>query len=135
MSASRVTRIGGITGVATTAFTDDTTVSAGARTRLTIATIPEGVEVVSTALGVATVSDPSGNLDVALFNGQEQVSPEETKHTMATDEVTLPAVTPFETGDDVDVELDNRDNASSIQVSVFVGAIEAEKQALLDMLS
>lgn len=134
MSASRVSRLGGLTGVATTAFSEDTTVASGTRTRLTIATIPEGKEVVSTSLGVATVSDPGGDLDVGLYNGQEQVTPEGSRHTMATDEVTLPGVGVFETGDDVDVELDNRDNTSSIQVSVFVGAIEADKSALMDVL-
>lgn len=116
----------------TTAFTVNVTVSSASRTRATVGTIEEGENFVSTAFAVTAVSDPGGDMDIALMNGQEQVAPEEDRHTMATDEVVLPAVALYDTGSTIEAELDNRDNTSQLEVSVLVAGIEPDKLDLLE---
>jgi len=109
-----------------TAHALSTTVTAGSRDRLTVATIGEGRSVVSQALQVQTVQDPGGDFDVALFNGEEKVTPEENRYTMTTDEVLIPGAARYDTGDDIDVELDGRDRTADTDVSVLVGVVPTD---------
>jgi len=118
----------------TTAFTTSAVVGSSSRTRATVGTIQEGENFVSTAFSVTAVSDPGGDMDVALMNGQEQVAPEEDRHTLATDEVVLPAVALYDTGSTIEAELDNRNNNSELEVSVLVAGIEPEKLSLVESL-
>jgi len=67
-----------------------------------------------------TVQDPAGDLDVALFDGDRRVTPENSPHTMATDEVHLPAAQQYGVGDEITALLDNTDNSADIDVSVLV---------------
>jgi hypothetical protein len=108
-----------------TAYHEFTTVTAGTRTRLSVAEISEGRMFVGTRLSVATVQDPGADLEVALFSGQEQVTPVRSKAVMATDELDLPASTLYDTGDEITVELDARNRSSDIDVTVIVAGVLA----------
>jgi hypothetical protein len=95
-------------------------VSSGTRDRVTVGEVAEGGSFIATALSVSTVQDPGGDFDVALFNGQEQVSPIDTTATMATDELALPAGSEYDSGSEITVELDARDRSADIDVTVVV---------------
>jgi len=109
-----------IGGEGTTAFAATLTVSSGTRERVKLGSVDAGRQFISARLSVSTTTDPGGDLDVGLYNGEQQVTPEDTLHTMANDEVSMPGVAVYGTGDEVEVELDNRDNAGDIQVSTLV---------------
>jgi|APHM01.1.fsa_nt_gi hypothetical protein len=116
------TSIGSMRSGDEVAYHDFRQVAAGTRERAVVGTIAEGRVVEAHSLAVTTVTDPGGDLDVALFNGQEQVTPEERKATMATDELTLPASSVYDTGSDITVELDARDRNNAIEVTSVVTA-------------
>jgi hypothetical protein len=118
--SSRQQAIGAAVNAGDTAYHTFTTISAGTRERVTVGTVKEGAVFRSSALAVATVQDPGGDLAVGLFNGQEQVSPVEDTAVMATDELALPAVTGYDVGDDITVELDARNRSADIDVTVVV---------------
>jgi len=109
-----------------TAYHDFRTISASSRERVVVGTVGEGAAFRATALAVSTVQDPGGDLDVALFNGQEQVTPESDPATMATDDIGLPSDSLYDVGDEITVELDARDRNSSIDVTVIVGGVRTD---------
>jgi len=118
--ASRQQAIGAAVNAGDTAYHTFRTVASGTRERVTVGTVQEGSVFRSSALAVTTVQDPGGDFDVALFNGEEQVSPVEETAVMATDELSLPAVTGYDVGDEITVELDARDRSADIDVTVVV---------------
>lgn len=109
-----------------TAYHDFRTIPASSRERVVVGTVGEGATFRATAFAVTAVQDPGGDLDVALFNGQEQVTPEIDPATMATDEIGLPADSLYDVGDEITVELDARDRSSSIDVTVIVGGVKTD---------
>jgi len=134
--ASSITSIGPGAGVATTALALNTTVSSGTRDRAVVKEVSGGETFVATSVAFTTTQDPGGDFDVALFNGEDQETPEGDKLTMTVDEVVLPCMAVYETGDAVEVELDARDRSANIDVSVAVfGAEVSELGIRQDILS
>ena len=113
--------VGAVNGSSNTAFHTFESVPGGTRQRTVAGAVAEGGTFTSSFLSVSTAQDPGGDFKVALFNGEQHVSPEETPATMATDELTLPAVSVYDVGSQVTVELDARDRANAIDVTVVVG--------------
>lgn len=124
--SSRQQSITSVAQTGGTAYHDFRTVTSGSRERAVIGTVKEGSAFRATSLSVATVQDPGGDFDVALFNGQEQVTPVEDPATMATDELSLPADSLYDVGDDITVELDAQDANSDIDVTVVVGGVRTD---------
>jgi hypothetical protein len=114
----------------TTVFTTTETVSGGTRERAVVETVKSGDPVVAGALSVSTVEDPAGDFDVALFNGDDRVTPRNETHTMNVDELSFPATAVYTQGDDVTVELDARDRTNPITVSVLVPVAVPQDLAL-----
>jgi hypothetical protein len=117
---------------ATSSHTASVSVSSGSRKRVTVVQLDDGSSALARSLYVSTDSNPQGDLDVALFDGQSQVAPEEGKHSMRESEVTIPGTSLYDTGDNIDVELDNRDNASTVNVSVLVVVTNPDDMELID---
>lgn len=118
----------GVVGSASdTAFHTFQTVSSGTRERVVVGTVGEGASFTSESVTVSTVQDPGGDLDVALFNGEQRVSPQESTATMATDELRLPAGSVYDVGSEITVELDARDRTADIDVTVVVGGTLLEQ--------
>lgn len=135
MSAANSSTLG-VTGFpATTAFTLTQTVAGGDRVRATVGTIEEGEDFLSTVVSVATVQDPGGELDVALFDGDKRITPDEQPATMSTDLLVIPAVAEYDTGSEIDVLLDARDRSSSIDVTVQVAGLMPDDVALITAAS
>jgi|APHM01.1.fsa_nt_gi hypothetical protein len=111
---------GGHSAPGGTAYHVTETVTAGTRTRETVAEVGEGRTFIATELCVATAQDPGGDLEVALFSGEEQVTPEQSKATMMTDEIDIPAAAEYDVGDEIDVELDALSRSADIDVAVTV---------------
>lgn len=84
----------------------------------TLDTIGEGEAFQAEALTIHTVSDPAGNIDMTLLDGQEVVAPDNERLTLAESDTTLQAGNTYDVGDEITLRWST--NASWTQTPVVL---------------
>lgn len=101
--------------------------AASSSDELTVYSVGEGEAFEAEKLTIQTVGDPSGNIDVVLRDGQEQVAPDNGRLTLATDEVHLRAGNHYDVGDDITLFWETNGSWTQTTVVVLVDGVEIAK--------
>jgi len=86
----------------------------------TVADVGEGAAFLAEKVEVFVTSDPAGDLDVALLNGQELVGPDNELLTVIESDITVRAGTMYDVGDAVELRFLTTGNYTGGEVSVLV---------------
>lgn len=90
----------------------------------TVYEVPEGSAFRSTELTVYTVSDPSADITLGLYNGSEQVAPVDEDLTVVQSDMTIKAGSTWDVGDTISLRWDTASGWTEQTVVVLLDGFD-----------